>query len=194
MPRLWVDTIEAHKRSVRYAIMDTAASLVNQHGLRSVTMAQIAEECGIGRATLYKYFPDVEAILLAWHESRVTSHLQLLADLRDRADGPRARLEAVLRAYALHQHERVEHNDHHAELAALVHQGPHVVQAQDHLVAFVRDLLAEAARAGAVRDDVPADELALYCLQALAAASSLHSKAAVLRLLAVTLAGLQPPR
>lgn len=33
-----------------------------------MTMSRIAEEIGIGRATLYKYFPDVEAILLAWHE------------------------------------------------------------------------------------------------------------------------------
>ena len=38
-------------------------------------MSQIAEQTGIGRATLYKYFPDVEAILLAWHERQVTGHL-----------------------------------------------------------------------------------------------------------------------
>jgi AcrR family transcriptional regulator len=29
-------------------------------------MSQIAEETSIGRATLYKYFSDVEAILIAW--------------------------------------------------------------------------------------------------------------------------------
>ncbi len=50
------------------AALDATAALVAERGLRSVTMSQIAAQSGIGRATLYKYFPDVEAILLAWHE------------------------------------------------------------------------------------------------------------------------------
>src|SRR5262245_8068886 len=74
MPKLWTETIETHRREVRDAILDTAAALVADRGLRSVTMSQVAEETGIGRATLYKYFPGVEAILLAWHERQVTGH------------------------------------------------------------------------------------------------------------------------
>ena len=64
MPKLWNETIEAHRRAVHEAILNTTAALVAEHGLRSVTMSQIAEEAGIGRATLYKYFSDVDAILL----------------------------------------------------------------------------------------------------------------------------------
>jgi hypothetical protein len=45
-----------------------------------------------------------------------------------------------------------------------------------------------------VRNDVPPDELAAYCLHALNAARSLPSKAAVRRLVTVTLAGLRPLR
>jgi hypothetical protein len=52
--------------------------------------------------------------------------------------------------------------------------------------------VAEAAEAGVLRDEVPPDELASYCLHALAAARGLPSKAAVRRLVAVTLAGLRP--
>ncbi|HEY6421985.1 MAG TPA: TetR/AcrR family transcriptional regulator [Pseudonocardiaceae bacterium] len=102
MPRLWKETIEAHSRAVREATLDTTAALVAQHGLLSVTMSRIAEETGIGRATLYKYFPDVEAILLAWHERHVTGHLEHLTAVRDQAGRPGARLDAVLEAYALH--------------------------------------------------------------------------------------------
>lgn len=65
MPKLWNETIEAHRHTVREAILNTTAELVTEHGLLSVTMSQIAEKTGIGRATLYKYFPDVEAILHA---------------------------------------------------------------------------------------------------------------------------------
>src|ERR687892_2611379 len=85
VPRLWKETIEAHRQGVQDAVLDTTAALVAEHGLRSVTMSQIAEETGIGRATLYKYFPDVETILLAWHERQVTRHLEHLSQIRDQA-------------------------------------------------------------------------------------------------------------
>lgn len=79
-----------------------------------------------------------------------------------------------------------------AELSSLVHPGRHVAQAQDQLLRFLRDLLAEGARVGDVRTDVQPDELASYCLHALGAARRLPSKAAVRRLVEVTLAGLRP--
>src|SRR5215216_2404857 len=123
VPRLWNETIEAHRREVREAILETTWALVAEQVLLSVTMLQIAEKTGIGRATLYKYFPDVEAILLAWHERQVARHLGQLTALRDRGGAPRERLDAVLRAYARIQHERVQHEHDHAQLSTLVHRG-----------------------------------------------------------------------
>jgi len=158
------------RREVGDPILDTTAALVAEHGLRAVTMAQIAEETGIGRATLYKYFADVEAILMAWHDRHVSAHLDHLVELRDRAGDAGQRLEAVLEAYALISHE-LSHKHHRTDLAALVHQGPHVPRAERRLNQFIRDLLAEGARTGHVRDDVSPDELAAYCLHALAAAA-----------------------
>jgi AcrR family transcriptional regulator len=192
VPRLWNQTIEAHRREVRDAIVDTTAALVGEHGLLSVTMSQIAEETGIGRATLYKYFPDVEAILLAWHERQIARHLDYLAEVRDRAGDARDRLEAVLEAFALISHEA--RGRHDTELAAFLHRDKEVGRAQQQVRDMIRDLLAEGAESGDLRDDVAPDELASYCLHALAAARSLPSKAAVRRLVTVTLAGLRPPR
>src|SRR6266702_8748616 len=117
VPRLWTGTIEAHRRAVRDATLDTTAALVAERGMASVTMSRIAAETGIGRATLYKYFPDVEAILAAWHERQITGHLQQLAAVRDQARNARERLEAVLGAYALITYER----PHFFDLGALVH-------------------------------------------------------------------------
>ncbi|MBA3425848.1 MAG: TetR/AcrR family transcriptional regulator [Rubrobacter sp.] len=189
MPKLWNETIEAHRRAVRDAILETTWALVAEHGLRSVTMSQIAEKTGIGRATLYKYFPDIEEILLAWHERHVTGHLEYLAELRDQSGGAAERLEAVLEAYALISHHR-EYNG--TELAAFLHRGEHVAWAQQQLIDMIRDLLTEAAGTGYVRNDIASEELASYCLHALTAASSLPSEAAVRRLVQVTLAGLHP--
>ena len=192
VPRLWNETIKTHRATVREAILDTTAALVAKHGLRAVTMSQIAEETGIGRATLYKYFSDVEAILLAWHERQITGHLEYLAEVRNQAGDAGERLEAVLEAYALISHET--HGHHDTELAAFLHRDEQVARAQQQLRDMLRDMLTEGAKAGDVRDDVAPDELTSYCLHALTAASSMPSKAAVRRLVTVTLAGLRPPR
>jgi AcrR family transcriptional regulator len=192
VPRLWSETIEAHRREVRDAILDTTAALAAAHGLRAVTMSQIAEGTGIGRATLYKYFPDVDAILHAWHHRQITAHLQRLGQARDQAGDPGRRLEAVLEAYARIVRETRRHHD--TELAAFLHQDEHLTRARRQLHNLIRDLLADRVQAGDLRDDVAPDELARYCLHALAAAGDLPSQAAVRRLLAVTLAGLRPQR
>lgn len=190
MPKPWNETIETHRRGVREAILDTTASLVAEHGLLSVTMSRIAEETGIGRATLYKYFPDVEAILFAWHERQISGHLGFLSEVRDQAGGdPGKRLEAVLDAYALISHE--SHGHHDTELAALLHRDEQVARAEGQLRNMIRDMLIEGAKSGDVRDDVAPDELASYCLYALAAARTLPSNAAVRRLVTVILAGLR---
>jgi AcrR family transcriptional regulator len=101
-------------------------------------MSRIATETGIRRATLYKYFPDVETILLGWHERQIARHLQQLAEVREAAE-PGAQLEAVLEAYALIQHQ---HPHHGTDPAALLHQGQHVARARHQLHAFISDRLA----------------------------------------------------
>lgn len=191
MPKLWTETIEAHRREVREAILDTTWALVTERGLLSVTMSQIAAKVGIGRATLYKYFPDAEAILHAYHQRHVAGHLELLAALRDQARDPVQRLEVVLQAYALIAHRRGRHG---TELVAMLHRGDQVDRAQQHVHDLIRDLLTEVAKTGELRDDVAPDELAGFCLHALTAAGSLPSEDAVGRLVTVTLAGLRPAR
>lgn len=207
MPALWSETIETHRAAVRDAVLDTTVRLVAEEGLAAVTMSQIAEAAGISRATLYKYFPDVDAILLAWHERQVGAHLAQLSEVRDRAGNPRERLAAVLEAYALISHDTRRH--HTTEVGAFVaqlhrdrhggehahrdhHRGEHVTRARQHLIGFVEDLIVSAAASGDVRDDVPPGELATYCIHALLAAGTLPSKPAVRRLVVVTLAGLHP--
>jgi len=192
VPRLWNETIAEHRREVREAILDTTWALVSERGLLSVTMSRVAEETGIGRATLYKYFPDVEAILSAWHEIHITAHLALLDELRDHDGDAGERLEAVLAAYARICHYRGRHGPQ--ELGALLHRGEQVARAQQQLQHLFRDLLTEVAATGDIRDDVVPDELASYCVHALSAAGSLPSEDAVRRLVMLTLAALRPPR
>jgi AcrR family transcriptional regulator len=194
VPKLWNDTVEEHRRSVYAAIMDTTAALVAEHGL-AVTMSQIAQQVGIGRATLYKYFPDVEAILIAWHDRQVGQHLQQLTEIADGVAEPAGRLRRVLSTYAeLSSSGRGADSPspHGTELAVPLHRAEHMRHARRRLHDLVTQVIAAAAEAGAARADVPATELATYCLHALTAAGTLPSRAARQRLVAVTLAGLLP--
>ena len=185
MPKIWTDTIEDHRRAVREATITAAAALVDQQGLTGVTMSGIAEKTGIGRATLYKYFPDVEAVLIAWHERQISDHLAYLGKVADRTEGPEERLTAVLKAFAM-----ITQHSHDMDLATQLHRGQHIAHAEHHLHRFISGLLTDAANAGSIRNDIAPEELAHYCLHALTAAASLRSKAAVHRLVTVTLAGL----
>lgn len=188
MPKLWNETIDAHRRAVRDATLDTTAALVERHGLASVTMSQIAQETGIGRATLYKYFSDVEAVLKGWHERQIGRHLELLAGLAHEKATPIIRLERMLEAYA-----RIVHEHHGSKLAAMLHGSGHMAHARDHLSSFLASIIAQAVTTDDVRDDVAPQELALFCLNAVGGASDLTSKAAVARLVQLTLSALKRP-
>jgi AcrR family transcriptional regulator len=188
VPKLWNQTIDSHRRAVRDAILETTAALVEKRGLRAVTMSEIADGTGIGRATLYKYFASVEAILTAWHERQVSGHLERLVALAHVGGTPDERLRTVLEAYAAMNHEHLG-----AELSVLLHQGKHVARAREHLLHLLRDLLEEGAGSGIFRSDVPPIELGTYCLHALAAAASLRSSKGVSRLIDVILDGLADP-
>ncbi|HEY0698695.1 MAG TPA: TetR/AcrR family transcriptional regulator [Micromonospora sp.] len=188
MPKLWTETIDAHRAAVRDAALDALAALVAEHGLVALTMSQIAERAGIGRATLYKYVPDAQAVLTAWHERQLAGHLDQLTAAADPATPAVARLRAVLATYAQIHHHSTRH--HGGELAALLHRSDHVDRARQQLRDFVQNLIAESARDGDIRADVAADELASYCLHALTAAGSAPNPDALDRLVTVTLAGL----
>jgi AcrR family transcriptional regulator len=198
---LWDSTVEEHRRTVHTAILDTTAALVAEHGL-GVNMSQIAQHVGIGRATLYKYYADVEAILVAWHERQVTTHLDQLTQAAAATEDVGERLRTVLSTYVALSSTGRDHGGHAGsrppghgtELTMALHHSQHMTPAHQRLHDLVTRVVAQAADAGVARTDVPPAELATYCLHALAAAAALPSPAARQRLLEVTHTGLLPQR
>lgn len=191
MPRLWNDTIEAHRRDVREAILDATAALVTTAGPRSVTMSRIAQDTGIGRATLYKYFPDLYAVLDAWHQRQISVHLAELAELADGPGDPLERLQTVLRRYGYIIQERLAHERPQAELSAALHRGLPATVAQQQVHEIIQRLITHAAGSGVVRSDAPPGLLAGYCLNALSAPADHTSPAEMDVLVTVTLDGMK---
>lgn len=189
VPRLWNETIESHRSAVRDAILETTWKLVNERGPLSVTMTQVAEGVGIGRATLYKYFPDVESILRAHHQRHVEGHLAELTRFAGGSGTAHERLRGVLSHYARICHYRARHGS--ADLSALLHQSADVTDAEERIHELFTRLLNEAATAGLVRTDIAGSELADYCLHALKAAAKAPDESATARLVELCMRSLQ---
>jgi AcrR family transcriptional regulator len=188
VPRLWADSVESHRERVRALVFDAIEDLVTTRGLLAVNMSRLAEATGIGRATLYKYFGDIEEVLGAWHHHHVAEHLAELQDLATRSDEPSRRLRAVLDAYGrICQRGRQHGAD---ALVAALHHGDRMAHHQRRVQELFATLLTDAAAAGVVRRDVPPEELANYCLHALSAAANTDNDTATSRLVSVVFAGM----
>ncbi|HET9517593.1 MAG TPA: hypothetical protein VFO77_07715 [Actinoplanes sp.] len=105
-------------------------------------------------------------------------------------------LPAVLEAYAM-----ADHRQRAAPIAPVPESGPAPVTHREppleqaagkKLRQLLQELIAEAAAAGQLRDDIAPDELAEYCIHSLAVAGRLPHPAGVRRLVDITIAGLRP--
>jgi AcrR family transcriptional regulator len=59
------------KEERRQVILDAAESLYLKHPDRMANVAEVAEEAGLAKGTVYLYFPSKEEMLLALHERHV---------------------------------------------------------------------------------------------------------------------------
>lgn len=177
--------VDRQREAVRRAILEAVAQQAAERGVGALTMSGIADHAGIGRATLYRYFPDLDSVLVAWHEDHIRRHLAELTRGAARSGTAAQRIESALDAYAL-----MSLGQDASDVAAALHRGHHAVAVQQQLIAFLTDLITDGVAEGAVRDDIPPPELALYCLGALGAVPATRSRAAARRLVTVTLSGL----
>ncbi|WP_284532803.1 TetR/AcrR family transcriptional regulator [Nocardioides sp. T2.26MG-1] len=191
MPKLWANTIESHRQEVRAAVVRATAKLLAQHGLKGVSMSAIALDAGIGRATLYKYFTDLDEILAAWHEDQVAEHVDELRAVADQPGSAQERLARVLSTYADIRRHAGGHGGR-ADLVASLHESPGVHRQIARLRQIVEDLIKQAVEAGDLRRDVPARELAAFALAAVGSVATAASRAAAQRLVGVTLDALSP--
>jgi AcrR family transcriptional regulator len=174
MPRLWAETIDSHRRQLSDAVLDAAAALVAESGPLSVSMSAVAQRAGIGRATLYKYFPDVESIVLAWHQ-RAFSHR--LAVLQALAQQPDLTLDDLV-AFGVHQrHHLRQHTEANAigavaeALAAPPTAMPDVIA--DSVADSLAAVITELAHRREVRRDVEPAALARWTLYVVHAPASI---------------------
>lgn len=80
----------------REAILQHAAALFARSGYPATSMNQVAEACGLSKATLYHYYRDKYALLLHIADDHVSRLQALVAEVADQALPPRPRLERLI--------------------------------------------------------------------------------------------------
>lgn len=112
MTGTYADMLEEHRINRRAMLLRQAAEAIDMHGLRSVTIDAIAEQAGVAKVVLYRYFKSKDELIDA-----------VLADM----------VEALLGVDAMPAHEWSERLPHtlalarqkRAALRILLRQAPH---------------------------------------------------------------------
>jgi len=182
--------LRADARRNRDRVLAVAAEMFAEQGL-DVGVAEIARRAEVGSATLFRHFPTKEALIGAVLEQRLESFEGLAEGVQDIEDPEEAFRTLMLRAVRTQVRDR-----------GLVESLINVVQSfsqpriEEHMQRVVADytvVLRRAQEAGAVRDDVVAEDLmALGCGIASSYCSDLGQPEIVERYLGVILDGLRP--
>ena len=164
-----VASLRVRKRvATEQAIVDAAMHLFARRGYAATTVDEIATAAGVGRRTLFRYFPAKEDILL---DPRRLDRAAMLVALRERRAGEDdvARVLRVLatmqtRAFAMFRpaHQRVLHRLSHGELA-----GRTLI-----LMQLARDVIVEAlvSKRSSRGEKLRARVVAMACVVAVDAA------------------------
>lgn len=67
-------------------ILQTAVDLMTQHGFEGTTMKQIARAAKLGDATIYKYFPTKEKLVMAYFEQAMADALAQMEKTPEQTD------------------------------------------------------------------------------------------------------------
>jgi AcrR family transcriptional regulator len=171
----WEATLDAHRSHQREVIHRAAVALATEHGVAGVGMAEVARRAGISRATLYKYFSNVEDILASYMISEVDEEHRRLRERLAAMDSPMARLRTVmthlLTYFSSPDHRSASTVIGHGQFSPAV--AARVGQAMQQVHDLVSDEVVAAARQGELRSDVDADVLAEVFQHLLTAGRSL---------------------
>jgi AcrR family transcriptional regulator len=129
----------------RARVLEAAARLFSEHDARELTMERIAAAAGVGKATLYRRYPDIPSIavaLLDEHERELQEQLLRGAPALGPGRPPQERLAAFYRAMV----ELLERHGHLA-LAAETGERRYRTGAYQAWALHVRGLLTEAGLA-----------------------------------------------
>jgi len=107
MPRVTGGSIDAHRRLTRQRIFEAFADLLERDGYDAITLAEVAATAGMSRTTMYNYFPDKDALVVAFAAEEagrdVADLSEALAEVENPVDQLRLYVAERIRYAATHR-------------------------------------------------------------------------------------------
>jgi AcrR family transcriptional regulator len=173
----------------RTRILQAAEEIFSVEGI-AVPIDAVAAKAGVGVGTLYRHFPNKEALFEAIVIDRISQLLET-ADVLKVADDPGAALFAFLRELA--QHASAKRDLFDALTSAGIDIKSRCSALVDEMMRNLAQLLNRAVTAGAVRDDLSAQEIINLVIGTChAGAESGIDEAGLQRMVGVVIDGLRP--
>ncbi|MEQ8268162.1 MAG: TetR/AcrR family transcriptional regulator [Parvibaculum sp.] len=123
-------------------ILEAAAQIFRTHGAKGATTNRIAERAGVSIGSLYQYFPNKEALLVALMERHIGSSLAMLGGVLQASEGapPKARVQTAVHC-VLDIH--MEDPDLHRVIFEEAPRPPHVYEKFEEGERLMRGALEE---------------------------------------------------
>lgn len=150
---------EAHDAK-RAQIIESCAQLFDRVGYYNTSMQMLADQVGMGKPTLYHYFPSKIAILFAIHDSHITVLLKNLEVGRayDPADALELACTDILREIATHPGYVRAFMDNYHDLEGQMKDT--IAQARRTYLERVRRIITDGIKGGHFRQCDP--DMATY--------------------------------
>jgi AcrR family transcriptional regulator len=134
---------QARARETVTVILVAARRVLKEHGARQLSTNRVAHRAGVSIGTLYEYFPNKEAILVALAREQLGEDLATMLAASALGDDPlEAWAERTVKALvALHAHE-----DHVRRVVMSEHLAQGLHDEHAHIARVVVDRLAELDR------------------------------------------------
>jgi len=138
---------------VRQGILRAAEAIFTRRDFHEVLMEDVAQECGVGKGTLYRYFPSKRNLYLAVTFEGIETLRDRLRVASQRPGAPAEKIECIVHCILAHFWDRrfffalIHHNEHKPEDP----EGLEWQRRRAEIVDIVQRTLEEAIAAGHMR-------------------------------------------
>ncbi|MBK1785405.1 TetR/AcrR family transcriptional regulator [Prauserella cavernicola] len=156
MPKIIGGSLHEHREQVRARVFDALRNQLYERGFDAITLAGVAAEAGVGRTAIYNHFPDKEHLLVAFVEREAALYVERLREAVEAEPDPVARLATFVRLQlrSLAEHHLPPGSTLASALAPSSYR--RIAAHADPITDQLRDILAEATRAGRIAEEDPA--------------------------------------
>jgi AcrR family transcriptional regulator len=169
-------------------VLDAAAELFAERGC-DVSVDEIAQRAGVGHATVFRRFPTKDALIAAVVVNHIRDLVAFLEGAFEQQDAGEAFRAFVWHAGELHARDRALY-----EGFSRCVDFADVADAKAELNGLVEQLITRAQQAGALRQDISADDVSQLVGSAIQGAVDSDEPDLWRRYVEVVLDGLRPPR